>query len=84
MGLLAVCLACLLFAFCFSKNAFYKKQIEEAKGRFETIDGLRGFLALGVFGEHAMSMYGLRAHGAWGADVPELYLRASRDRKSVV
>src|SRR5262245_37030084 len=77
MGLLAVCVACCLLAFGFSKTGFYKKQIEEAKSRFETIDGLRGFLALGVFGEHALSMRGLYSGGEWGAGVPELYLRGS-------
>jgi peptidoglycan/LPS O-acetylase OafA/YrhL len=78
MGLLAVCAACLLLAFCFSKIPFYRQQFEEAKGRYQSIDGLRGFLALGVFGEHAMSMYGLHAGGGWGDGVPEFYLRASQ------
>ncbi|HXI35542.1 MAG TPA: acyltransferase family protein, partial [Burkholderiales bacterium] len=77
MGLLAVCAVCWLLAFCISKSSFYKEQIEQAKSRFETIDGLRGFLALGVFGEHALSMRGLYAGGEWGAGVPEAYLRAS-------
>src|SRR5205814_1915619 len=78
MGLLAVCVACLVLAHFVSRtSSFYKTETQRAGARFETIDGLRGFLALGVFGEHAMSMRGLYSGGAWASGVPELYLRAS-------
>jgi len=78
MGLLAVCAVCLLLAGIFSRwNGFYGEETAKPSGRYETIDGLRGFLALGVFGEHALSMRGLYAGGEWGAGVPEGYLRAS-------
>jgi len=78
MGLLAVCAVCLLFAGIVSRRSgFYREQTAKPSGRFESIDGLRGFLALGVFGEHALSMRGLYAGGEWGAGVPEPYLRAS-------
>jgi peptidoglycan/LPS O-acetylase OafA/YrhL len=74
----AICALCLLVAAGIARaSGFYRGQLAAAGGRFEMIDGLRGFLALGVFGEHAASMHGLYASGAWGADVPPFYLRAS-------
>ena len=38
-----------------------------AGGRFEMIDGLRGFLALGVFFLHVMATYGFYSQGRWSA-----------------
>jgi peptidoglycan/LPS O-acetylase OafA/YrhL len=75
---LGICALCVLAAAGIGRaSGFYRAALEEGAGRFDTIDGLRGFLALGVFGEHAMSMRSLHVAGAWAADVPEFHLRAS-------
>jgi peptidoglycan/LPS O-acetylase OafA/YrhL len=77
-ALLVVCALCLLVAEGIARRSgFYREQLAAEGGRFESIDGLRGFLALGVFSEHAMSMHGLYAWGTWGAEVPVFFLRAS-------
>src|SRR5436190_1987630 len=75
----AVCALCLLLAAGIGRSSgFYAEQLAAASGRFETIDGLRGFLALGVFGGHVVNMYILRTAGTWGsADVPPFYPRAA-------
>jgi peptidoglycan/LPS O-acetylase OafA/YrhL len=44
-----------------------------AGGRFETIDGLRGFLALGVFFLHVMATYSFYAQGRWSAAFAPLH-----------
>ena len=45
---------------------FYRKIIAtEEHGRFETLDGLRGFLALGVFFQHAVTNYFYFQTGVW-------------------
>lgn len=56
-----------LFAtFFVSKLSFYKKVIEgEDRGRFESLDGLRGFLALNVFFQHAVTNYFYFQTGVW-------------------
>src|SRR6185295_597405 len=75
---LATCALCVLAAAGIARGSgFFRAVLDEGAGRFETIDGLRGFLALGVFGEHAMSMRSLHVAGAWAVDLPEFYLRAS-------
>ncbi len=57
----------LLFAAVFVKSIpFYKKVLsEEESGRFETLDGLRGILALNVFFQHAMTSYFYFHTGIW-------------------
>lgn len=46
--------------------SFYKKIIQaEDRGRFETFDGLRGFLALNVFFQHAVTNYFYFQKGVW-------------------
>ncbi|KND49115.1 MAG: Exopolysaccharide production protein ExoZ [Parcubacteria bacterium C7867-003] len=49
----------LVFSWFFlSKLPFYKKVIgEEEKGRFESLDGLRGLLAINVFFQHAVTSW---------------------------
>jgi peptidoglycan/LPS O-acetylase OafA/YrhL len=49
----------LVFAkFFLDKLPFYKKVIgEEEKGRFESLDGLRGILAINVFFQHAVTSW---------------------------
>ncbi len=45
---------------------FYKKIIAiEERGRFESLDGLRGFLALNVLFQHAMTAYFYFQNGVW-------------------
>lgn len=45
---------------------FYKKILgAEERGRFETLDGLRGFLALNVFFQHAVTSYFYFQKGVW-------------------
>lgn len=55
------------FAFFFSKKIpFYKTVItKETGGRFESLDGLRGFLALNVFFQHAVTSYFYFQTGIW-------------------
>jgi peptidoglycan/LPS O-acetylase OafA/YrhL len=48
------------------RSAFYRARLaEESTGRFGAIDGLRGYLALAVFGSHALRMYFLNTRGSW-------------------
>lgn len=56
-----------LFAdFFVSKLPFYKKVLnEDEKGRFESLDGLRGILALNVFFQHAMTSWFYFHTGVW-------------------
>ncbi len=45
---------------------FYKKILTaEGKGRFESLDGLRGILALNVFFQHAVTSYFYFQNGVW-------------------
>ena len=68
----AICALCLLLCAALAQTSgFYRAQLAAAAtSRFECIDGLRGFLALGVFGVHAVNMYTLHAHGRWSAGSP--------------
>ncbi len=53
-------------SFFAEKLPFYKKMLgEEEKGRFDTLDGLRGFLALNVFFQHAVTSYFFYQTGVW-------------------
>ncbi len=45
---------------------FYKKIADsEAGGRYESLDGLRGFLAFGVFFQHAVTNFAYFSTGIW-------------------
>jgi peptidoglycan/LPS O-acetylase OafA/YrhL len=62
----AICGLCLLIGAAIVQTShFYRAQLAADGGRFECIDGLRGFLALGVFAVHAVNMYTLHADGQW-------------------
>jgi peptidoglycan/LPS O-acetylase OafA/YrhL len=65
----AICALCLLVARAIAAaSGFYRARLGEGRAsRFECLDGLRGFLALGVFGDHAVNMYTLLALGVWDA-----------------
>lgn len=57
----------LIFAkFFLDRLPFYKKVIgEEEKGRFESLDGLRGILAINVFFQHAVTSWFYFQTGVW-------------------
>jgi len=76
----AICALCLLLGAALARSsAFYRERLAEAgASRFEMIDGLRGFLALGVFGVHAVNMYTLHATGVWSAGIAPFYATAAR------
>lgn len=71
----AICALCLLLAAALAHtSAFYRERLAEAgASRFRELDGLRGFLALGVFGAHAVNMYTLHAEGEWAAGIAPFY-----------
>jgi peptidoglycan/LPS O-acetylase OafA/YrhL len=75
----AVCALCLLAGWAILRSShFYRTQLAEAgASRFECIDGLRGFLALGVFGVHAVNMYTQHAYGEWATDLAPFYTDAA-------
>jgi peptidoglycan/LPS O-acetylase OafA/YrhL len=68
----ALCLAvaCLVLA----RSSFYRSQVAgTGRGRFEMIDGLRGWLALGVFFTHAANSYFYHAEGKWDSSSTPFY-----------
>jgi peptidoglycan/LPS O-acetylase OafA/YrhL len=55
-----------LAALLVRKIPFYRKIAEsESSERYEALDGLRGFLAIGVFFQHAIQNYSLFQTGIW-------------------
>lgn len=55
-----------LSAFFAKKVSFYRKIVEaESSERYEALDGLRGFLAIGVFFQHAIQNYSFFQTGVW-------------------
>ena len=75
----AICALCLGLGWALaSTSGFYRQQLGAPGGsRFACVDGLRGFLALGVFGAHAVGMYMLYAHGRWATDFSPFHYKAS-------
>ena len=60
----ALCLG--LCAAIARRDPWYREHLAQSgSGRFESIDGLRGFLAIGVFFTHVIATYGYYAHGRW-------------------
>jgi len=60
----ALCLV--LCAAIARRDPWYRDHLAPSNaGRFESIDGLRGFLAIGVFFTHVIATYGFYAHGRW-------------------
>jgi peptidoglycan/LPS O-acetylase OafA/YrhL len=48
------------------RDTWYRAHLAAAgAGRFKSIDGLRGFLAIGVFFTHVIATYGFYARGRW-------------------
>ncbi len=53
-------------SFLVRRFSFYKNLIaKEDRGRFEMLDGLRGFLAINVFFQHAVTTYFYFQKGVW-------------------
>lgn len=76
----AICALCLLIGAALSHtSAFYRQRQEDASAsRFAEVDGLRGFLALGVFGAHAVNMYTLHTMDVWAAGIAPFYVLTAR------
>lgn len=55
---------CLLAAASLARTKFFAGQLRD-DGRYQSIEGLRGFLALGVFGAHAVNMFTLHTEQSW-------------------
>lgn len=69
--LFAVIIYAIAFASAFILSLRYK--IVNNQGRFETIDGLRGFLAMGVFIHHSSIWYQFLHTGKWDNPPSKLY-----------
>src|SRR6185503_9237297 len=67
----AICALCLAIGWALARtSSFYREQLDApGASRFECVDGLRGFLALGVLAAHAVNMYMLHTDGRWGTGV---------------
>ena len=66
---LAINLLCFVLAWSAARVSPFYQQIarEPGAGRTEMIDGLRGWLALGVFFTHAVAMYSYQRDGQWSS-----------------
>ncbi|MGZ5040175.1 MAG: acyltransferase family protein [Usitatibacter sp.] len=64
---LVVTLACLALCEAIARaSPWYRGHLASlGRGRFHAIDGLRGFLAIGVFFTHVIATYGYYAEGRW-------------------
>lgn len=72
----AISVVLLAIAWAISRwSSFYRRllEAEAASGRFHAIDGLRGFLAFGVFFHHAVISYFYYAHGRWEVPPSRFY-----------
>ena len=55
-------------------SGFYRRLVyQPAAGRTEMIDGLRGWLALGVFFTHVVAMYSYQLTGKWSSALAPFY-----------
>jgi peptidoglycan/LPS O-acetylase OafA/YrhL len=75
----AICALCLAIGAALAYTSrFYRAQLaEEAATRFQCVDGLRGFLALGVFAAHAVNMYTLYTLDRWAAQLSPFHMKAA-------
>ncbi|HSZ71285.1 MAG TPA: acyltransferase [Cytophagaceae bacterium] len=67
------CVAVLLISFLTGYLIQRKSKLNLGEGRYETIDGMRGFLALSVFVHHAAIWYKYLHTGIWGGVASNLY-----------
>jgi peptidoglycan/LPS O-acetylase OafA/YrhL len=42
----------------------------DESGKYQSIDGMRGFLSLLVYTSHSANWYGITIQGVWGGDIP--------------
>jgi peptidoglycan/LPS O-acetylase OafA/YrhL len=72
---LAVNLACLATAaLVLLGSRFYREQLAALRhGRTQMLDGMRGWLALGVFFQHVMTTYFFYTRGTWDASAAHFY-----------
>jgi peptidoglycan/LPS O-acetylase OafA/YrhL len=60
-------------------SPFYRELLDKtASGRTEMLDGLRGWLALGVFFAHAVTNYSWYTSGVWDGAIAPFYGRAGQ------
>jgi peptidoglycan/LPS O-acetylase OafA/YrhL len=72
-----ICALCLAIGWALARTSgFYRAQVD-APGRYECVDGLRGFLALGVFAVHAVNVYTLHTVGRWSTDIAPFHSKAA-------
>lgn len=76
----AINLLCLGVAFAILlASPFYRRQVLKAeRARTEMLDGLRGFLALGVFFNHAVNNYYYHLDGTWTVGTARFYAMTGR------
>ena len=77
---LAINLACFAVAWMvLSRSRFYRDLVQGlGGGRAEMIDGLRGWLALGVFFAHSVTTYGWYTTGQWDGAAAPFYGRVGQ------
>ena len=66
-------IACLLSALVTAYLLALKFGVPSSTGRFASIDGLRGYLAFGVFLHHAATWYFFARTGSWASPPSHLY-----------
>lgn len=76
----AINLLCFAAAFAIARGSrFYRELLGNSEsGRTEMLDGLRGWLALGVFFAHSIASYSWYATGDWGGAIAPFYGRAGQ------
>ena len=76
----AINLLCFAVAFVIARgSSFYRQQLDKVEaGRTEMLDGLRGWLALGVFFAHAVTTYAWYTTGDWDGRIAPFYGRAGQ------
>ena len=75
----AIVTLCMVIGWALARtSAFYRAELDaQGRGRFDCVDGLRGFLALAVFGGHAVNMHSLHTRGVWQSDYAPFHHEAS-------
>ena len=75
----AIVALCLAIGWALARTSrFYRAELDApGSGRFECVDGLRGFLALAVLAVHAVNMYTLHTRGDWSTGIAPFHSRAA-------
>jgi peptidoglycan/LPS O-acetylase OafA/YrhL len=76
----AINLLCFAVAYGIARaSRFYREQLAKVEsGRTEMLDGLRGWLALGVFFAHSVTTYAWYTTGEWDGRIAPFYGRAGQ------